>query len=165
MKRYRLIYRGKRDTYYCFDTQTKKRESLKTNNADEAQRLIDIKNEAVRNTAMNLQIAQVYLKHSDSALSARTWQTVMDQMTPLKSGATQTLLEKRFQGLSRLSEVSPARGVGEKAEEYEADYAYAYKLLMETYDLTQVVGGDCGARVTVTVRGVPAPPPLPEWKE
>ncbi len=101
MKRYRLIYRGKRDAYYCFDTQTKKRESLKTNNADEAQRLTDIKNEAVRNASMNLQIAQVYLKHSDSALSARTWQHVMDQMTPLKTGPTQerwkhAILDKAF---------------------------------------------------------------------
>jgi len=48
-----------------------------------------------------------------------------------EGGATQTILAERFQGLSRLSEVSPARGVGEKADEYEADYAYAYKLLMD----------------------------------
>ena len=33
MKRYRLIYRGNRDAYYCFDTHTKKRESLGRTNA------------------------------------------------------------------------------------------------------------------------------------
>jgi len=38
MKRYRLVYRGNRDAYYCFDTHTKKRESLGINNADEAHR-------------------------------------------------------------------------------------------------------------------------------
>ena len=27
MKRYRLIYRGNRDAYYCFDTHTNKREA------------------------------------------------------------------------------------------------------------------------------------------
>ncbi len=43
----------------------------------------------------------------------------------------QELLEKRFSGLSRLSEVSSGRAVGEKADEYEAHYAYAYKLLMD----------------------------------
>jgi uncharacterized protein DUF1501 len=48
-----------------------------------------------------------------------------------ESGVAQSLLEKRFGGLTRLTEVSPARGVGEKADEYEADYAYAYKLLMD----------------------------------
>lgn len=88
MKRYRLVYRGIRDTYYSFDTQTKTRESLGTSNADEAQRLIDIKNEAVRHTEMNLQIAQVYLQHSDPSLVARTWQDVMEKIISLKTGAT-----------------------------------------------------------------------------
>ena len=73
MKRYRLIYRGNRDAYYCFDTQTKKRESLGINDANEAQRLVDARNEAVRHVAMNLQIAQVYLQHSDPALATRSW--------------------------------------------------------------------------------------------
>ena len=37
---------------------------------------------------MNLQIAQVYLQHSDPKLAARTWQNVMDQMVSLKFGPT-----------------------------------------------------------------------------
>jgi integrase len=88
MKRYRLVYRGIRNAYYCFDTHTKKRESLGTGNADEAQRLVDTKNEAVQHPEMNLQIAQVYLQHSDPALSARTWQQVMEKIISLKSGPT-----------------------------------------------------------------------------
>ena len=90
MKRYRLIYRGNRDAYYCFDTHTKKRESLGINDANEAQRLVEARNEAVRHVAMNLQIAQVYLQHSDPALATRTWQNVMGAMVPLKTGATQS---------------------------------------------------------------------------
>src|SRR5271154_5373537 len=39
---------------------------------------------------MNLQIAQVYLHHSDPTLATRTWQNVMDAMGPLKTGATQS---------------------------------------------------------------------------
>jgi hypothetical protein len=39
---------------------------------------------------MNLQIAQVYLHHSDPTLTTRTWQNVMDAMVPLKTGATQS---------------------------------------------------------------------------
>jgi hypothetical protein len=89
MKRYRLVYRGNRDAYYCFDTHTKRRESLGINNPDEAQRLVDVRNEAIRHVAMNLQIAQVYLQHSDPALASRTWQNVMDTMFPLKTGPTQ----------------------------------------------------------------------------
>jgi hypothetical protein len=61
MKRYRLIYRGLRDAYYSFDIHTNKRESLGTNNAEEAQRLVDAKNEAVRHTEMNPQLAQAWL--------------------------------------------------------------------------------------------------------
>ena len=88
MKRYRLIYRGIRDTYYCFDTQTNKRETLGTGSQTKAQRLIDAKNEAVQHAEMNLQIAQVYLQQSDPTLAKRTWQEVMEAMTPLKNGPT-----------------------------------------------------------------------------
>jgi hydroxymethylglutaryl-CoA reductase len=42
-----------------FDTHTKKGESLGINDADEAQRLVDTRNEAVRHVEMNLQIAQL----------------------------------------------------------------------------------------------------------
>jgi site-specific recombinase XerD len=88
MNRYRLVYRGIRNAYYAFDTQTNKRESLGTGEEAEAKRLLGIKNEAVRHSDMNLQIAQVYLQHSDPALTARTWQDVMDTIVPLKSGST-----------------------------------------------------------------------------
>jgi len=89
MKRYRLVFRGIRNTYCCFDTQTKKRERLGADTKAEAQRLIDAKNEAVRHPEMNLQIAQVYLQHSDPRLSARTWQEVMEKIISLKTGSTQ----------------------------------------------------------------------------
>ena len=90
MKRYRLVYRGIRNTYYSFDTHTNKRESLGTGNKDEAQRVIDAKNEAVLHVGMNLQIAQVYLQHSDPSLATRTWQQVMDAIVAKKHGSTQS---------------------------------------------------------------------------
>lgn len=87
--RYRLICRGKRGgTYYCVDTQNGKRTSLQTSNEDEARQLVETKNQAARQPAMNLQLAQVYLMHGDPALTARTWQNVMEQMSELKSGNT-----------------------------------------------------------------------------
>jgi len=106
MKRYRLVYRGIRNAYYSFDTHTKKRESLGTDNADEAQRLIDTKNEAVHHAEMNLQIAQVYLQHSDPALAARTWQQVMETVADLKTGATRerwiyAMSDKAFDSIRR----------------------------------------------------------------
>src|SRR5271165_1177278 len=89
MNRYRLVYRGIRNMFYCFDTHTNKRESLGIADKDEAQRLIDAKNEAVRHVGMNLQIAQVYLQHSDPSLATRTWQQVMDAIVAKKHGPTQ----------------------------------------------------------------------------
>ncbi len=87
--RYRLICRGKRGgTFYCVDTHTGKRTSLQTSNPDEARQLVETKNQAARQPAMNLQLAQVYLMHGDPALTARTWQNVMEQMSELKSGNT-----------------------------------------------------------------------------
>jgi len=104
MKRYRLVYRGIRDAYYSFDTHTKKRESLGTNNAAEAQRLVDTKNEAVQHAEMNLQIAQVYLQHSDPSLTGRTWQDVMEKIISLKTGSTReryqyAIMDKAFDSI------------------------------------------------------------------
>ena len=84
MKRYRLVYRGNRDAYYSFDTHTKKRESLTTSNAANAQRLVDAKNEAVQHVEMNLQIAQVYLQHSDPTLGVEALVDVSDS-TPIET--------------------------------------------------------------------------------
>ncbi|HTI69104.1 MAG TPA: hypothetical protein VMF06_04025, partial [Candidatus Limnocylindria bacterium] len=85
--RFTLFLRG--SVFYCEDTTTGKQSSLKTKVESEAQTFLHAKNEAVRQPAMNLQIAQVYLQHSDSTLASRTWQTVMDTMSPLKTGPTQ----------------------------------------------------------------------------
>ena len=60
--------------YYCVDAKTGKRTSLQTSNEDESRQLVDTKNLAARQPAMNLQIAQVYLQHGDPALAGRTWQ-------------------------------------------------------------------------------------------
>lgn len=88
--RYSLVCRGHRGgTFYCYDSVTKKRESLETKSAGDAARLVAVKNEAIEHVQMNLQIAQVYLQHSNPSIAKRTWQEVMDEMTPLKSGATQ----------------------------------------------------------------------------
>ena len=89
-KRYSLVCLSNRGgSFYCYDSTTKKRESLGTKNREEAERLLQARNDAERQPQMNMQLAQVYLRHSDSALSNRTWQNVMDTMAPLKTGPTQ----------------------------------------------------------------------------
>jgi len=75
--------------FYCEDTGTGKQTSLRTRDRAQAERLLAAKNEAMRQPAMNLQIAQVYLHHSDPALATRTWQMVMEHIVTTKHGSTQ----------------------------------------------------------------------------
>jgi hypothetical protein len=63
--RYRITRRGSRgDTLYCVDSQTGKRTSLHTADEDAAQEIVDAKNQAERQPALNLQIAKVYMAMS-----------------------------------------------------------------------------------------------------
>jgi integrase len=74
--------------FYCVDTKTGKRHSLHTCIEDEARQIVDAKNQAQRQPAINLQIAQAYLQHGDPAMAARTWQHVMEQIYSTKTGNT-----------------------------------------------------------------------------
>jgi integrase len=88
MKQRYQCFRRENGIYYSLDTLTKKRNSLETTEPDEARRLVNIKNEACKQPAVNLQIARVYLQHSDPEYAKRTWRFVMDKMGELKSGNT-----------------------------------------------------------------------------
>jgi integrase len=82
---YSLFQRG--GVYYAQHTTTGKQSSLRTKDKTEAARLLHTMNEAARQPAMNLQIAQIYLQHGDPALAARTWQDVMELMVSTKTGS------------------------------------------------------------------------------
>lgn len=86
--RYRLFLRRK-SVYYAFDNTTKTFTSLKTKDKAEAARLLVALNEAGQQPAMNLSLARVYLRHSDPLVAVRTWQSVLDEIIGIKSGATQ----------------------------------------------------------------------------
>src|SRR5687768_12353980 len=87
--RFRLIYRGERgSTFYCVDSLTGKRSSLQTKDRDAAEQIVLARNQALRNPALNLQIAKAYLAGSDAGVATRTWQTAMDAMVEGKHGST-----------------------------------------------------------------------------
>jgi integrase len=89
-KRYRLIRRGERGAkFYCVDTLTGKRTSLATPNEDEATQIVQAKNQALRQPALNLQIAKAYLAGSDSGVATRTWQQAMEALVATKRGENQ----------------------------------------------------------------------------
>lgn len=88
-KRYSLVCRGRRGgRFYCYDSLTGKRQSLCTKRLEEAQRIIDAKNDALRQPALNLNIARAYLAGADSGFGTRTWQHAMNSLIETKQGAT-----------------------------------------------------------------------------
>lgn len=86
-QRYRVFRRGW-GTYDCEDLVTKKQESLKTRDKDEAYRLVAAKNETDEAPAFSLHLARVYWKAGDPAGATRTWQNVMDEIPKFKEGET-----------------------------------------------------------------------------
>jgi integrase len=86
-QRYRVFRRGW-GTFYCEDLVTKKQETLKTRDKDEAYRLVAAKNETDEAPAFSLHLARVYWKAGDPAGATRIWQTVMDEIPKFKEGET-----------------------------------------------------------------------------
>lgn len=76
--------------FWCQDNDTAKQETLRTKDRATAERLLHAKNEAHQQPIVNLQIARAYLQAGDPAVVSRNWQAVMEEMTKLKRGETQT---------------------------------------------------------------------------
>ena len=88
--RYRLTSRGIRGgTFYCVDKTTGKRTSLKTSNRDEAEQIVQARNNSVRQPILNLQIAKAYLAGTDNGIATRTWQQALTSLAGTKQGANQ----------------------------------------------------------------------------
>jgi hypothetical protein len=86
-QRYGLVRRPW-GVFYLKDKITGAQSTLKTDSKLEAQRLLQAKNEAEVQPALNLQIARAYLSATDPAVRTRTWQKVMDIMGDSKKGST-----------------------------------------------------------------------------
>jgi integrase len=76
--KYTLFRRG--GIYYSQDSATGQQKSLRTRDETEALKLINARNEAHRQPALNLHLARAYLAASDPAFVERTWQSVMAQL-------------------------------------------------------------------------------------
>jgi integrase len=88
--RYRLIYRGERGRqFYCVDSETGRRFSLKTKDRDAAEQIVLAKNQSLRQPTLNLQIAKAYLAGTDNGVATRTWQNALESLTNTKHGENQ----------------------------------------------------------------------------
>ena len=89
--------------FYCVDKTTGKRTSLKTSNRDDAEQIVEAKNNSVRQPILNLQIAKAYLAGTDNGIATRTWQQALDSLAGTKQGAN----KKRWLTVSKDKALAP----------------------------------------------------------
>lgn len=88
-QRYRTVKIGSRGgMFYYEDTETGIRKSLCTKDEEEAERLVQAKNEALKNPHINRKIGMAYLSAVDPKLVTRTWSDVMEDIILDKEGPT-----------------------------------------------------------------------------
>lgn len=93
--RFRLIRRNERlHRFYCLDTVTGKRISLQTQDEDVAAQIVLAKNQALRQPALNLQIAKAYLAGTDSGVTTRTWRHALTSLIDTKQGENKSRWER-----------------------------------------------------------------------
>jgi integrase len=88
MKERYLLFQRKSGIFFLEDRLLKKQNSLRTRDKETARRVCHARNEALRQPAINLQIARAYLSAGDPNYVNRTWQSVMDAVGQLKKGDT-----------------------------------------------------------------------------
>jgi integrase len=74
--------------YYLKNKITGEQTSLKTSDKDEAQRLLQARNDAESQPHFNLALARVYINGADPKLGTRTWQEVMEHIVERKKDET-----------------------------------------------------------------------------
>jgi integrase len=88
-QRYQVVQLGNRNgMFYCKDIETGSRTSLKTRNRKEAERLVQHKNEALKNPHINRRIGMAYIAAADPKLATRMWDDVMADIVLDKQGPT-----------------------------------------------------------------------------
>lgn len=74
--------------FYCVDSETGQRTTLKTKDREVAERLVKHKNEALKSPQINRRIGLAYLSAVDPKLATRTWDDVMQDIIQDKTGPT-----------------------------------------------------------------------------
>jgi integrase len=107
-ERYRLMRRGIRGgKFYCVDSTTGTRTSLATFDQDVAEQIVRAKNQALRQPALNLQIAKAYLAGTDSGINTRTWLDALNALMATKQAANKA----RWQTVAKDRALRPILGL------------------------------------------------------
>src|SRR5690242_8604523 len=86
MKSNYRLFRRRNGNYFCEDRQTRRQESLRTKDKQEAMRLLNAKNEAHENPLLNRQIARAYLAAADPEIAKRNWRYALEELIKTKYG-------------------------------------------------------------------------------
>lgn len=89
--------------FHCVDMTTGKRTSLQTTNRDETQQVVAAKNQAERQSVLNLHLAKAYLPGTDNGMATRTLQKALEALISTKPGSNQ----QRCQVASRDQALAP----------------------------------------------------------
>ena len=68
----------------------------RTNDEDEAQQIVNAKNQAERQPVLNLQIARAYLAGSDTGITTRTWADAILALTNSKKGSNKERWQRAY---------------------------------------------------------------------
>ncbi|MBM3877483.1 MAG: hypothetical protein FJ386_12295 [Verrucomicrobia bacterium] len=98
-----LFRRG--SVFYCQDSKTGKQTSLRTKDKAEALTLLHARNEAVRQPALNMQIARTYLTVADPLSVSRTWEHVLAEIIRTRQGENQ----HRWRTIAKSRALDPLR--------------------------------------------------------
>lgn len=91
--KFRLFQRSS-GIFFVQNNVTGKQESLKTRDKAVAKRLLDARNEAHQQPAINIQIAKAYLAAADSSFVKRTWREVMAEFVKTKHASNRVRSER-----------------------------------------------------------------------
>src|SRR5437016_1544970 len=94
MKNRNRLFQRKNGIFFIEDNLTRKQESLKTRDKKAALRILNARNEAHVQPAINREIAKAYLMASDPISAKRDWQYVMNSMSETKRGNTRARWER-----------------------------------------------------------------------
>ncbi|HEV2329562.1 MAG TPA: tyrosine-type recombinase/integrase [Verrucomicrobiae bacterium] len=84
----------RKNVFFSFDSETRRRESLHTGDKEEAQRILRAKNDAATQPAINISIAKAYLVGTDAKLVQRTWAFVIQEYCAVKKDSTRDRRER-----------------------------------------------------------------------
>jgi integrase len=82
------------EVYYCEDRTTGQQKSLRTRDEEEAQRIIQAKNDAIKLPQMNLVMAKTYLSAQDPKMITRTWADVFARFSDRSNDNTRMRHER-----------------------------------------------------------------------